>query len=84
MVYDFLICRSLTYAQRVAATLERAGISAYLTRTPRAIAGEGCGHGVKIAQRKRSDALRVLSRVGIAPLRIYALEPSGTYREVTA
>lgn len=84
MVYDFLICRSLTYAQRTASALGRAGISAYVTRIPRAISGDGCGYAVKVSQRKRSDALRVLSRVGIAPLRIYALEPGGTYREVTA
>ncbi len=84
MVYYLFVCRSLTYAQRVAATLERAGISAYLTRTPRAIAGEGCGHGVKVPPRRLPEALRALDRAGMPPQRLFALEQNGSYREVTA
>ena len=38
MVYDLIVCRSLTYAQRGVRLLERAGISAYLVRAPRLIA----------------------------------------------
>lgn len=82
MVYYLIICRSLTYAQRTANALERAGITAYITRTPRAIAGEGCSHAVKISQRRLPEALRVLNRVGLSPQRLFILEPEGSYREV--
>ena len=47
MLYYLIICRSLTYAQRTAAALGRAGITAHIFRTPRQIAGEGCSHCVK-------------------------------------
>ena len=54
MLYYLIVCRSLTYAQRTAAALERAGISAYIMRSPKSIAGEGCSHSVKIAQDRKS------------------------------
>ena len=42
MLYYLIVCRSLTYAQRTAAALERAGITAHILRSPKSIAGEGC------------------------------------------
>ena len=82
MVYYLIVCRSLTYAQRTARALERAGISAYIMRTPRAIAGEGCSHAVRVSQRRMNDALRALSRVGMPAQRVFVLESDGSYREV--
>ena len=52
MVYYLIICRSLTYAQRTAAVLERAGITARILRSPKSIAGEGCSHAVKVSERR--------------------------------
>lgn len=82
MVSYLIICRSLTYAQRTANALERAGITAYIQRTPRVIAGEGCSHAVKISQRRLPEALRVLNRVGLSPQRLFVLDLDGSYREV--
>ena len=82
MVYYLIICRSLTYAQRTAKVLERVGITAYIMRTPRVIAGEGCSHAVRVSQRRMSEAMRALSRAGLPVQRIFALEPDGSYREV--
>ena len=42
MVYYLIVCRSLTYAQRTASALERAGITAHILRSPKMISGEGC------------------------------------------
>ena len=67
MLYYLIVCRSLTYAQRTAAALERAGISAYIMRSPKSIAGEGCSHSVKIAQRHLTQALQILNRAGLSP-----------------
>ena len=81
MVY-LIMCRSLTYAQRTAAALERAGISARILRSPKSIAGEGCSHCVKISQRSLPDALRVLQRASLEPKRIFITAGDGSYQEV--
>lgn len=82
MVYYLIVCRSLTYAQRTAAALERAGINAHVLRSPKAIAPEGCSHAVKVSQRSLSSALVVLNRVGLTPDQIYITSGDGSYREV--
>ena len=82
MVYYLIICRSLTYAQRTASMLERVGITARIMRAPRTIAGEGCSHVVKGAQRRLPEALAGLERTGLSPKRLFALHPDGSYEEV--
>lgn len=82
MVYYLIICRSLTYAQRTAAVLERAGITARILRSPKSISGEGCSHAVKVAERRLADALIQLQRAGLDPKRIYLAQADGSYREV--
>ena len=82
MLYYLFQCRSLTYAQRTAAALERAGITAHMLRSPKSIAGEGCSHSVKVSQRNLPDALKVLHRVGLEPQRRYITGGDGSYREV--
>lgn len=83
MVYYLIICRSLTYAQRTAAALERAGITAYIMRTPRDISTGGCSHAVKVSERRLSDALTVLNRVELSPKQIYMIAADGGYKEVS-
>ena len=82
MLYYLIVCRSLTYAQRTAAALERAGITAHILRSPKSIAGEGCSHSVNLSQRRLADALRALHRVGLEPKRIFITTGDGSYREV--
>lgn len=81
MLYYLIVCRSLTYAQRTAAVLERAGITARILRSPKSIAGEGCSHSVKITQRSLPDALRLLERAGLSPKRVFISAGEG-YQEV--
>lgn len=83
MVYYLIICRSLTYAQRTAAALERAGITAHIMRSPRSVSGTGCSHAVKISERRLSDALTVLNRVDLSPERVYIMSADGSYKEVS-
>ena len=71
MLYYLIVCRSLTYAQRTAAALERAGITAHILRSPKSIAGEGCSHSVKLSQRRLAAAeyqqiLGIQHRLGLA------------------
>ncbi len=82
MLYYLIVCRSLTYAQRTASALERAGITARVMRSPKSISGEGCSHSVKISQRALPDSLVVLQRVGLSPRRIYVSVGNGSYQEV--
>ena len=82
MVYYLIICRSLTYAQRTAAALERAGITAHIRRSPRAIAQEGCSHSVKVSERNLRNALLILNRVGLPPKRVFLMKGEGSYEEV--
>jgi len=82
MLYYLIVCRSLTHAQRTAAALERAGITARILRSPKSIAGEGCSHSVKISQRNLPDALGVLRRAELSPKRIFITAGEGSYQEV--
>lgn len=84
MTHYFLSCRSLTYGQRTQKALERAGITAQLTRSPVSITAEGCGYLVKIATQRLSAALDVLKAASLAPLHVYSLDADGTYREIYA
>ena len=82
MIYYLIVCRSLTFAQRTAAALERAGISAHILRSPKAISREGCSHSVKVSQKNLSRALIALNRAGVSPDQVYITSGDGSYREV--
>lgn len=82
MIYYLIVCRSLTYAQKTASALERAGIAAHVLRSPKAISATGCSHSVKISQRRLAQALTVLKRMELTPKQIYITEADGSYREV--
>lgn len=82
MVYYLIICRSLTYAQRTSAVLERAGITAHIMRSPKSIDAEGCSHAVKVSERNLSLSLTLLAREGLSPKRVYIVSADGTYNEV--
>ena len=82
MLYYLIVCRSLTYAQRTAAALERAGITARILRSPKSVAGEGCSHSVKVSERNLAPALVTLARVGLSPKRVFIMVSDGSYKEV--
>ena len=82
MPYYLILCRSLTYAQRTATALERAGITARILRTPKSVSGEGCSHSVRVTERDLSDALDVLRRTGLEPKHIFVRAQNGEYQEV--
>ena len=81
MVY-LIMCRSLTYAQRVANALERSGVPARVLRSPGEISPAGCSYSVKIAARNLARALTVLKETGLPYLGIYVNSAGYGYREV--
>lgn len=83
MLYYYLIqCRSLTYAQRTCAILERAGITTHMMRSPASVGGKGCGYSVRLSERNLSRALQLLHKAGLDPISIYIAQGDGRYQEV--
>ena len=82
MMY-LIMCRSLTYAQRVSNALERAGIPARVLRSPGEISPTGCSYSVRIAARNLARALTVLHQARLPHLGIYVNTAGYGYREVS-
>ena len=82
-MHYYLLCRSLTYAQRSVRILERAGVTGTITKMPRLPGVRGCAYGVLIDRRKKDRAVSVLSEAGLAPERIFLREADGSVREAT-
>ena len=82
MIFYLLICRSLTYAQRTAKALERAGITAIVTKVPQTISSDGCGYCVKVSAKHVSNALVALKDAELYPIKIFVLYADGNYGEV--
>ena len=78
-----LTYRSLTYAQRAARVLERAGVTGTVSRVPKAAATRGCAYCVIVAERHKDRALSVLSGSGMNPERVLKRGQNGTLAEVT-
>lgn len=82
MLTYLLLCRSLTYAQRSARILNRAGLSGQVGRVPKSAAAEGCGYCVRIRERDLASALGLLRREGLGPQRVYLQTEEDPPREV--
>ncbi len=70
MVHYLISCRSLTWAQRMGRTLERAGITAGIIRAPHDRIPEGCGYCLRISEKNLSRALLTLNAAGYDKSRI--------------
>ncbi|MDR0813356.1 MAG: DUF3343 domain-containing protein [Oscillospiraceae bacterium] len=83
MKYYYIVCRSVTYAQKTVKTLETSGISAVMYRTPKAMALEGCSYCVKITEARLTEAIKLLSSKSLQPLRVFARFDDGSFYEET-
>ena len=75
-------CRSLTYAQRTERVLERAGVTAVVTRAPRTITPEGCGYCLKVPERHFANALTALKDTELHPKKVFCIYEDGNFVEV--
>ena len=82
MVFYLILCRSQTYAQRMAAVLEGGGINCRVARVPRSIAGDGCGYCVRVAERHFAAANKLLREEGMTFKRVYKTNDEGGFEEV--
>ena len=48
---NLIICKSITYAQRISRILQYAGIGNQITRIPTRFLKSGCGYGVREYER---------------------------------
>lgn len=82
MVYYLIMCRSLTYAQKLSRALEKAGITAQILRSPTSISPTGCSYSVRISGHSLSRALMILNREKLPHLGIYVGTSQDGFREV--
>lgn len=76
-----ILCRSLTYAQKAAAVLEKHGISAGIVKAPKRLRDRGCGYALTLS-RRFPEAVGLLRERQLLTGRLYQREENGEYREV--
>ena len=64
-MHILILCRSLTSAQKAARVLQSNGIFAAVTKAPQSARADGCGYGVKLAERHRDAAMELLNEAGV-------------------
>lgn len=76
-----ILARSVTYAQRMRAALDRIGVRSQIFRAPRDLTDLGCAYVLRIGPQDLAAALPVLRREELGPIRVY-LRQDGIFREV--
>jgi hypothetical protein len=83
MPYYLLLSRSITHAQRMSRTLERAGITARFFRPPMGLTDRGCSYAVRVGEGSLPAALRRLREDGLMPMRVFYTGSDGSFSEIT-
>lgn len=73
--------RSITFAQRGEAALQRQGIRASVRRTPRWMEERGCGYALEVKTGEVGLVTGILEKQGISYKRIYRINGDGTVEE---
>ena len=81
MTQYLIMCRSLTYAQRAAQALERAGYRAAVVRAPQELRGNGCGYALSM-RRGFEEAVKLLQNQNLLSGKLYQKQNDSEYREV--
>ena len=82
MTECLLTCRSMTYAQRAARALERAGLRGYVTKLKNAFSQEGCTYGVLTLEKTLPSAMELLRGAELAPKKVYRALDNDEYEEL--
>lgn len=82
-MYYLLLSRSITHAQRMSRTLERAGITARFFRPPMGLTDRGCSYAVRVGEGQLPGALDRLRSEGLAPMRVFYAAGDGSFSEIT-
>ena len=81
MDHYLFLARSVTVAQRMRETLERAGIRGLIQRAPTGLSLQGCSYAVRVGKAHYHKALSLIQTLGLSPFGVFVYE-SGSYREV--
>ncbi|HNX99310.1 MAG TPA: DUF3343 domain-containing protein [Oscillospiraceae bacterium] len=81
MLHYLIMTRSLTYAQRAARLLERAGITAAVIKAPQSVSVNGCAYCVSVSYKHGPRAVKLLDEADLRSGRIFLQEADGTLRE---
>lgn len=81
MTQYLIMCRSLTYAQRSAKLLERAGITATVVKAPQGLTTGGCGYAVSLFKRF-DEAVAILKKNNLISGKLFKRAAQGEYTEV--
>ncbi len=76
--------RSVTAAMQGNRVLERAGIPAVLSRSPKALQQQGCGYCLRLGERHFFGAKDALLQAEADFIKIYLKTQRGQWQEVTA
>ena len=83
IVTNYLMtCRSMTYAQKSAHILKRAGIHTVVERAPTVLFSEGCSFAVRVSYRDLVPAMTALTQAGIPPLKVFLVNENGIVSRV--
>ncbi len=72
MEMNFITFRSVTPAQRGQRTLQQAGVSCTLLRTPRWMEERGCGYCLRLRPEDRNRAVALLRQAKLSFSKIYS------------
>ena len=76
-----IMCRSLTWAQRSAALLERGGITASVVKAPQGLSTSGCVYAISI-YRRFEEARNLLAKNNMINGKIFKRTETGEYQEI--
>ena len=77
----FIMCRSLTYAQRSKRLLEHYGIASAIVKAPQCLTPAGCGYALSL-RRLFDEAVLILKNNAMLRGKVYRLRPEGKYEEM--
>lgn len=76
-----IMCRSLTYAQKSAALLDRHGIGAGISKAPAGLSPRGCAYCVTVSEQSGRKAVQILRKYDQLFGEVYEQRDGNTYRE---
>jgi hypothetical protein len=83
-MYYHIVCKTLTYGQRMSRFLDKNNISSQIKRLPSELREQnGCGYAVRVKEHDLKTAVALLREADIAPLRVYGdIENGGEEIEI--
>ena len=83
MKFYYITFRSVTYAQRGEAVLQKAGIRCTLLRTPKWMEEQGCGYCLRLWTRDAGPAVERLHANRVPMRKLYVQRGDGQLEELT-